>query len=113
MMPMVAQRWESMRTEETRQVEDVLRKAGFDQVDSYRFNVASIRVRVVDRRFEGRTPEERDAMVEPHLRRLPEGTEADITSLFTFAPADLEQPPRSLREYLSNVEFEDPSPSML
>lgn len=113
MTPTISRRWESMRTEETRQVEAALRAAGFDQVDAYRFNVASIRVRVVDRRFEGRTPEERDAMVEPHLRRLPERTEADITTLFTFAPSDLEQPPRSSRNHLSNVEFEDPSPSML
>jgi hypothetical protein len=102
-----------MRTDETRMVEDELRKAPFDQVDAYRYNSASIRVRVVDRRFEDLSPEQRDAMVEPHLERLPERTQADIVSLFTFAPLELQQPTKSLREYLKNVEFEDPSPSML
>lgn len=109
----IAPRWESMRTDETRQVEDVLRKAGFRQVDAYRYNSASIRVRVVDPRFEGLPPEQRDVMVEPHLEQLPERTQADIVTLFTFAPSDLQQPPKSFREYMQNTEFDDPSPSML
>ena len=37
--------WETKRTDETRLVEDVLRKAGFATVDAYRYNSASIRVR--------------------------------------------------------------------
>lgn len=105
--------WESKRTDETRQVEDVLRKAGFAEVDAYRYNSASIRVRVIDPRFEGLTHEERDALVEPHLKLLPERTQADIISLFTFAPSELKQAGKSLREHLLNTEFEDPSPSML
>ena len=72
MTPAVAPRWEAKRTDETRHVEDVLREAGFDQVDAYRYNPASIRVRVIDRRFEGLSPEQRDALVEPHLDELPE-----------------------------------------
>ena len=109
----VAPRWETKRTAETRSVEDVLRRAGFDQVNAYRYNSASIRVRVIDRRFEGFSPEERDAMVEPYLAELPERTQADIMNLFTFAPSELQQPPKSLREFMKNVEFDDPSPSML
>ncbi|NMC20184.1 MAG: hypothetical protein GYA33_07150 [Thermogutta sp.] len=108
-----ARPWENKRTDETRQVEDVLRKAGFEKVDAYRYNSASIRVRVIDRRFEGLSHEKRDAMVEPYLRQLPERTQADIISLFTFAPSELEQSAKSLREYFLNAEFEDPSPSML
>ncbi len=109
----VAPRWEAKRTDETRLVEDVLRRAGFDQVNAYRYNKASIRVRVIDPRFEGLSSEERDAMVEPHLDRLPERTQADIMNLFTFAPSELQQPPTAFKEYIKNTEFDDPSPSML
>ena len=45
--------WEAKRTGETRMVEDLLRNAGFETVDAYRYNPASIRVRVIDKRFEG------------------------------------------------------------
>ena len=106
-------RWEAKRTDETRNVEVALRKAGFDQVDAYRYNSASIRVRVVDPRFEGMSPEKRDAMVEPHLEQLPERTQADILSLFTFTPSELHQTPKTFREFIQNTEFDDPSPSML
>lgn len=109
----VAPRWEARRTDETRSVEEALRRAGFDRVDAYRYNSASIRVRVIDRRFEGLSPEARDAMVEPHLEPLPERTQADIMSLFTFAPSELQGPPKTFREYMQNTEFDDPSPSML
>jgi septation ring formation regulator EzrA len=43
--------WEEKRTEETRSVEELLRQH-FERADSYRYNSASIRVRVVDSRFE-------------------------------------------------------------
>lgn len=106
-------RWKAMRTEETRQVEEALRNAGFDQVDAYRYNSASIRVRVIDRRFEGLSAEERDALVEPHLEHLPERTQADIMNLFTFAPSELSQPKKNLKEFMMNIEFDDPSRSIL
>jgi hypothetical protein len=105
--------WEAMRTDETRHVEDELRNAGFDRVDAYRYNPASIRVRVIDARFEGLSREERDGMVEPHLDRLPERTQADIMTLFTFAPSEVQLAPKSLREFAKNLEFDNPSPSIL
>ncbi len=105
--------WEGKRTAETRQVEDVLRKAGFATVDAYRYNSASIRVRVIDPQFEGLPCEKRDAMVEPHLAQLSERTQADIMNLFTFAPSELQQTAKTFREFLMNTEFEDPSPSLL
>jgi hypothetical protein len=108
-----APRWDAKRTDETRMVEQELRAAGFDQVDVYRYNPASIRVRVIDRRFEGRSREKRDAMVEKHLNKLPEETRQDILTLFTFAPSELTQTPKTFREFMLNTEFEDPSPSML
>ena len=105
--------WQAKRTDETRQVEETLKRAGFDQVDAYRYNSASIRVRVIDPRFEGMPREKRDGMVEPHLEQLPERTQADIVTLFTFAPSELQQTPKTLREFMLNTEFDDPSPSML
>ncbi len=105
--------WETKRTDETREVESVLRTAGFPQVDAYRYNSASIRVRVIDPRFEGWAVEHRDALIEPHLEQLPERTQADIISLYTFAPSELKQGPKTFREFLLNAEFDEPSPSML
>lgn len=102
-------RWELMRTEESRKVEEVLRKR-FPKTDAYRYNSASIRVRIVDPVFEGRSSEERDAMVEPLLRQLPEATQADIMNLITSYPNETAQ---SLKAFAANSEFEDPSPSTL
>ena len=104
--------WETKRTDETRMVEQVLKNAGFRQADAYRYNSASIRVRVIDAEFEGMDSDKRDAMVEPCLEQLPERTQGDIMTLFTFAPSEL-QSPGTFREFFLNAEFEDPSPSML
>ena len=106
-------RWENMRTEESHSVEELLRNAGFAQVAAYRYNSASIRLRVIDPRFEGLSIEKRDAMVEPYLEQLPERTQADIISLFTFAPSEIQQGSKTFREVYQNAEFDDPSPSIL
>jgi hypothetical protein len=105
-------RWEAKRTEETSMVEDRLRPH-FGQVDAYRYNSASIRVRVIDPRFEGMKREQRDAMVEAELDKLPPETQSDIVTLFTFAPSELTQTPRTFREFMQNTEFDDPTPTML
>ena len=109
MSQVTSQRWESMRTAESREVESALRRA-FPRTDAYRYNSASIRVRVVDPRFEGKSAEERDAMVEPLLDQLPERLQADIMNLITIAPGELSD---FNRLSLVNLEFEDPSPSQL
>ena len=108
-----AQSWETKRTPESQQIEDVLTKAGFEKAQAYRYNSASIRVRVIDPRFKGRSVEERDAMVEPYLKELPERTQADIINLLTVTPEEVDMPDISFRSYLLNAEFEDPGPSML
>ena len=113
MTPTTTLLWKSKQTDETRHVEEVLKTAGFDQADAYRYNSASIRVRVIDPRFEGLSNAMRDAMVEPILEQLPEATQADIITLFTFAPSELQQTPKTLRQFLLNTEFDDPSPSRL
>src|SRR5947209_502279 len=68
--------WESKRTPETRAIEDLLRKS-FDQADYYRYNSASIRIRVIDRRFEGMPREKRDALVEEQINKLPPETQRE------------------------------------
>lgn len=105
--------WHAKRTDETNMVEETVRKAGFERADAYRYNSASIRVRVIDKQFEGMPRDQRDAMVEGVLDKLPEETQRDIVTLFTFAPSELHQAPKTLREFMLNAEFEDPSPSML
>src|SRR5438874_8909455 len=104
--------WHAMRTDETRHIEELLRKQGFAKVDAYRYNPAAIRVRVIDPRFEGQSIEQRDAMVEPILAQLPERTQADIITLLTFTESEVAQGPK-FKGYGLNVEFDDPSPSIL
>jgi len=111
MSEQVASPWEAKRTDETRLVEDVLRKT-FPNTDAYRYNSASIRIRVVDDRFKGKSIEERDAMVEPLLEQLPEETQADIMNLLTLHNDELGGG-LSFRAFLANEEFENPSESML
>lgn len=105
-------RWEAKRTAETRGVEEFLRRH-FDTVDAYRFNPAVIRIRIIDSRFNNMSREQRDSLVEPCLEQLAPDTQRDILTLITFAPADLERPPATFKEFMMNAEFEDPSPSML
>jgi hypothetical protein len=100
--------WEAKRTAETRKVEELLRQH-FKQADAYRYNSASIRVRVIDPSFEGLSREKRDALVELHLNTLPVQTQRDIVTLLTFAPSELQRTPTTFREYLLNTEFDDPT----
>ena len=104
--------WDAKRTDETRMVEERLRPY-FDQVDSYRYNSASIRVRVIESRFEGMSREKRDAMVEEQLDKLPPETQQDIVALFTFARSELTRTPTTFREFMQNTEFDNPRPMML
>lgn len=101
--------WEPKRTDESRQVEHALRKT-FPHTDAYRYNSASIRVRVIDDRFKGKSVEQRDAMVEPLIDSLPKGTQADIVNLLTLYE---NEPSENSRAWLANQEFENPSDSML
>lgn len=106
-------KWESKRTDESRMVEKVLTDAGFDRVDAYRYNSASLRVRVIDKRFESVPREERDAIVEPYIEKLPATTQSDIVNLVLLSPTEYSQPSGAFREFMLNTEFDNPSPSML
>jgi hypothetical protein len=105
--------WEDKRTDESRLVEHTLRGAGFERVDAYRYNSASLRVRVIDKRFDSIPREERDKIVEPSIDALPPSTQADIVTLVLLAPSEFDQPTETVREFMLNTEFENPSPTML
>src|SRR5271170_6732275 len=98
-----APQWEAKRTTETQIVEAQLRPH-FQQVDAYRYNSASIRVRVIDSRFDGMSREKRDALVEEQIDKLPLETQRDIVTLFVFAPSELAQTPKTFREFMLNTE---------
>jgi hypothetical protein len=100
-----------MKDDASRLVETVLRPI-FPRTDAYRFNSASVRVRVIDDRFVGLADEERDALVEPLLQQLPQVVQDDIINLLTLTPEEANPAPFS-RFSLSNLEFEDPGPSTL
>jgi hypothetical protein len=108
-----AHKWEAKRTNESRFVEEKLREAGFGRVDAYRYNSASLRVRVIDKRFDSISRDERDAVVEPFIDKLPPSTQSDIVSLVLLAPSEFDQPCDTFRESMLNSEFENPSPSIL
>ncbi len=102
-------RWEKKRTAETRAVEELL-KTKFPHADAYRFNSASIRVRIIDECFEGKSPEKREATVLPLLKQLPPDTFADIINLLLLSPSEA----RTTSDlYPVNLEFERPSRSTL
>ena len=72
----------------------------------YRHNSAAIRLRVIDRRFEGRPKSRRHADVWDFLAaRVPEDILADVSLVLAIAPAELAMS-------FANVEFESPIASM-
>lgn len=109
MSTMTNSEWEAKRTAETRGVEEELRKY-FKSADAYRYNSASIRVRIVDPQFKGRSREQRDDLVEPVLEKLPEETQADIMNLVLLYPGEERE---SFRANMMNEDFEHPLESML
>lgn len=94
-----------LQTEETQTVEDVIRKR-FPNVRAYRYNSASIRVRIIDDRFANTSKTERERMVNPILAELPEEIQSDITILLLLAPQETSTS-------MMNLEFEHPTPSRL
>ncbi len=99
--------WEDKRTSETRGIEKLL-STQFPTVEAYRFNSASIRIRIVDERFEGMPLDEREDLVWPLIEQLKKKTRADISLLLLLAPSELGGMNRHI---LVNQEFEYPSPS--
>lgn len=75
--------------------------------EAYRYNPASIRLRLVSPRFKGKNRVEREKMVLPVLKKhLSEETWQDLTLVLLLTPEEL-------GDSLTNLEFKDPTPSPL
>ncbi len=77
------------------------------KAELYRQNSASIRLRVIDRRFEGMTKSRRHADVWDFLAaRVSQDTLSDVSLVLAIAPAEQ-------GSSLMNFEFDDSKPSRL
>ncbi len=73
----------------------------------YRHNPGSIRLRVIDRRFENMPKSRRHTVVWDFIaEHVDEDSLADVSQLLTLAPAEL-------KLSFANFEFEDPIPSKI
>ena len=76
------------------------------QIDLYRQNPVSVRVRIIDPDFAGHNKVERSKIVWPYLNTLTEDIQSDISTLILLVPDET-------RVSFANMEFEDPVPSGL
>lgn len=76
------------------------------QIDIYRQNSVSVRVRVIDPTFEGKTKVERNALVWTYLNTLSDDVQSDLSTLILLTPQET-------KSSLANFEFDDPIPSTL
>ena len=97
-------------TSETKNIEKGLQQH-FAKVDAYRFNSVSIRVRIVDAKFRGKSKVDRHQLVEPFLGELPDKTQQDIVFLLLLSPE--EEKDRGFASWLMNDEFKNPRQSSL
>jgi stress-induced morphogen len=76
------------------------------QIDLYRQNPVSVRVRIIDPDFACHDRVERHKNVWKYLDSLEEETQSDISSLILLTPDET-------KKSFANFEFEDPVPSSL
>ena len=76
------------------------------KIDLYRQNTVSVRVRIVDPAFHGRSKIERNKEVWTYLNALSDEAQSDLSSLILLTPEELTM-------LFANLEFEDPVPSKL
>src|SRR5438874_9375043 len=103
-------KWRPKRTAETKRIEKLLLKHFPDHAPeyppaAYRYNSASIRVRVISDRFVGMDRGQRADIVYPILKEyLPEDTWLDIMMILLLTPDEV-------GESSANFVFEHPTPS--
>lgn len=76
------------------------------QIDIYRRNAISIRVRVIDPSFAGLGKPDRHDRIWEYLEKLPGEIPSDISMVVLLTPDEV---PKSM----GNMEFEDPTPSLI
>lgn len=93
----------------SRQVEELFRQSGFVSAECYEYNSASWRLLVFDERFRGKSQVQREEVVEPILKQLPEDTQEKLFLILLLAPGE----ETTLSNSVLSHEFCDPSPSLL
>ena len=88
-------------------------KQWFPNTRAYRYNSASIRIRIIDTRFENLSRDDRLNLIEESFQKLDPKYQRDIVFLLAIAPSEIDQPPTIFRDYMRNYEFEHPSSSRL
>ncbi len=77
------------------------------KIEVYRYNPAPIRIRIVDRDFQGKSRTQRDNEVWPILQKLPDSSRLDITMCLLLAPEEQESSVTSVEfEYRQSIDFE-------
>jgi hypothetical protein len=76
------------------------------QIDLYRQNSISVRIRVIDPGFVGLRKSDRHGLVWKYLEKLPAEIQGDISMVVLLTPEEVNRS-------LANLEFEDPSPSLI
>jgi stress-induced morphogen len=76
------------------------------QIDLYRQNPVSVRVRIIDPEFKGQEKPQRNRVVWRYLGQLDEDAQSDISTLLLLAPDETKMS-------FANFEFDDPVPTQL
>lgn len=76
------------------------------EIAVYRQNSVSIRVRIIDEYYRGKSRSQRIDIAWPYLESLPEEMLGDITTVLLLTPEET-------RDSFANVEFEEPVHSQL
>lgn len=76
------------------------------QIDIYRQNSVSVRVRIIDPAFAGQSKVDRSKEAWKYLNSLPDEVQSDLSSLILLTPEETKMS-------FANLEFEDPVPSGL
>lgn len=76
------------------------------QINLYRQNSVSVRVRIVDPDFAGQGKPQRSQQVWRYLGRLPEDVQSDISTVLLLTPDET-------KSSFANLEFDEPVPSKL
>ncbi len=74
------------------------------EINLYRQNSVSVRVRIVDPDFAGQGKPQRSQQVWRYLDRLPEDVQSDISTVLLLTPDET-------KASFANLEFDDPIPS--
>ncbi len=76
------------------------------EIALYRQNSVSVRIRIIDSTFAGKTRIERSNLVWQYLENLPDDVQSDISTLILLTADET-------KASFANFEFEDPVPSIL